>query len=374
MHVTALLPVPGQPRFHKRIRMLQKEGMEVSAAGLVRDDYFAGAPLPCPFLPVGRVQHGHYSRRLFALPKVLRRISAIDRADVHYCFGTEMGIYGMLSGKGSRVVVEVADIRSILTRGGVASALARRLDDEVIKRADLVVVTSEAYLTGYYAERGVVPRRSLVVENRVDRVTWGKFSGEWEVVRVAESLPVEESGVMTIGYFGLLRCHHTWSALRDWAGMDPSRRRVLVRGYPGVGGPSLADLTSSPGVDYRGPFVWPDELQELYGAVDLVCAAYPVGTESFGNWKWARTNRFYEACLFRRPLLVLEGSADASAVGQFRIGSAINFRNGSQAVEELGAIRTSDVLEWRKSLSKVPEAVFLEDDDGKALRAALEEE
>ena len=67
-----------------------------------------------------------------------------------------------------RLVHEVLDIRTILTGGGVAAGLLRRLDRWLAARADLMVVTSPEYLSGYYQGMlGVAPRRSLVVENRV---------------------------------------------------------------------------------------------------------------------------------------------------------------------------------------------------------------
>lgn len=352
--------------------MLQVEGLEVSAAGLVRSNYFPGAEPPCPVTVLGRVEHGRYARRALSVPSVVRGIRALPRPDVIHCFDSDMAIYAMLAGTGAKIVVEVADIQPILTGRGWKSALARQIDGTVVSRADLVVVTAEGYLSGYYASQGITPRRSLVIENRIDGLSWDAHQGEWEGVRNVLALPFTESGVMSIGYFGLLRCSHTWAALRGWAAADPDRRRLLVRGYPGVGGPPEEELRSSPGVEYGGPFEWPDELAHLYGDVDLVCAAYPVGRQPVGNWRWARTNRFYEACMFRRPLLVLSGSADAEPVARYDIGTSLEFGDRDTVLRQLDHLSPDRVLEWHRNFRSLPDDVFLEAGDGPALRAALE--
>jgi succinoglycan biosynthesis protein ExoL len=283
-----------------------------------------------------------------------------------------MAIYAILSGTGARIAVEVGDIRPILTGTGWRSTLARRIDGGVARRADLVVATAEGFLAGYYAGEGVSPRRALVIENRIDCSTWQAFGEEWWHTIESPGLPFSQTGVLTIGYFGLLRCPQTWTVLRDWAGRDPRRHRLVVRGYPGVGGPSEQEMKSSPGVDYGGPFTWPEDLSDLYGSVDLVCASYPVGSSNHGNWRWAKTNRFYEACMFRRPLLVLEGSADAEAVLRWDIGAALPFGDGVAAVRQLDELTAERVGRWHQNLQRLPREVFLETDEARCLRLALE--
>ena len=42
----------------------------------------------------------------------------------------------------------------------------------------------------------------------------------------------------------------------------------------------------------------------VYGRIDLVWACYqPIGPDDW-NLRWARPNRFYESCLFQKPLVL----------------------------------------------------------------------
>ena len=362
MKVLVLMPVAQQPRFQKRLRQLQAAGFDVTAAAFERD-YFAGSSGPVEVQSLGEVSHGGYFGRARSYSAVRRLIGDRGPFDVIYAFGTDLALLSRLSAWKSRLIVEIGDIREILVSTRPAAQVIQVLDSAVVRAADGLVVTSSRFVEGYYQGlRGITPRRVLVLENKIDFATWRAMEDEIQEVRSGrsrEALP----DVFTIGYFGVLRCPFTWRVLSTWAAVDPEHRRVLVRGHLGEGAPSSEEMEAAPGVTYGGAYRWPEELPDLYGQVDMVCAAAPVRADHLDNKAWARANRFYESCCFQKPLMVSKGGGDEPDVIEFGIGIGVPFGNLGEAVDAISAINGEDLARWKEGLRRVPQSVYVETED-----------
>lgn len=366
--VTFLLPVATQPRFHKRIRMVRSAGFSVRVAAFDRD-YLDGQPRPYPVTRLGHVVPGAYHRRLIAAPQTLRRLRRFGLSRLTYAFGTEMALYAKLSGQVDRLIVEIGDIREILTQVGPWAWVLRRLDRTVVNIADLVVSTSPHFLEEYYRKSvNANIDDSLVIENKIDRATVGVLAGSEDGHLGADAATDQQ---LRIGWFGILRCRNTWKALSRWAARQPDRRQLLIRGHPTDAGPSLSEMETAPGVCFRGGYRWPEDLPALYHSVDIVCAAGPSMLIREGDWRWARANRFYEAGFFRKPMLVLEGGADEADVLERGIGQSIAFAHPQRAARQLESIDRASVLRWTRAYADVPRELFVEQDEGARLRERL---
>ena len=69
--VVLILPVPYDPRFRRRIRLLKEAGAECQVFSFERT-YFAGKSTDYAFHSLGRFEHGKYIDRP---PKLLRAIT-----------------------------------------------------------------------------------------------------------------------------------------------------------------------------------------------------------------------------------------------------------------------------------------------------------
>jgi succinoglycan biosynthesis protein ExoL len=360
--VLALMPVAQHPRFQKRLRQLKAAKFDVTAAAFARD-YFPGSPGPVEVESLGEMSHGSYFGRARSYSAVRRLIRARGPFDVIYAFGTDLGLLSRLSAWKSRVIVEIGDIREVLVSNGIPARVVQVLDSAVVRSADGVVVTSTRFVEDYYQGlRGITPQRVLLLENKIDHATWTAMEVEIQKVRSSRS-PAVPGGLLTIGYFGVLRCPFTWQVLSSWAAADPEHRRVLVRGHLGEGAPSREEMAGAAGVTYGGPYRWPEELPDLYGQVDMVCAAAPVRTDHLDNKAWARANRFYESCCFQKPLLVSRGGGDEPDVIGFGIGTGVPFDQPREALEVISAINSEDLARWREGLRRVPRSVYVETED-----------
>lgn len=367
--VLFLLPVRSQPRYHKRIRGMMRAGCDASALYFDRP-YFEGAALPCPARAMGQVEHGAYLGRLPGLGRALRQVSrAAKQVDAIYAFGLDMMLLARLAAMQGRVptVYEIGDVRAVQLAPSVRGRIVRAVERWAVRGAAELVVTAPGFATGYLRNRlGVTPEKLHVIENRLD-------------LPVAERPParVHSAGdPIVVGYFGLLRCRRSWESLKALARMGDGSIRIVVRGYA-LGIDLQNEPDKSPWIHYGGEFVAPDELPNLYGSVDIVWGCYPaperlaVDGSLDVNWRWARTNRFYESCYFGRPILALSGSDEAREIEALGIGMGVDLSSPTQAASQLLKVLPESLAAWQVKAAELPGAVSTYTNEHDLLAASL---
>lgn len=361
--VVFLLPVSSQPRYHKRIRGLQSAGLNVRALHFERT-YFKGAGLPCPAKSLGSMAQGAYVSRMLRLTLALRKARrALRDADVVYAFGLDMAILAALATPRRRtsLVYELGDIRTAQLDRGLKGRLVRTLERWVVNRAREVVVTARGFAEGYLGPYlGMDSRRARVLENRLDLPIGQRPQPQVHV----------SSNPIVIGYFGLLRCEKSWQTLQELTRIVEGSIKIVARGY--AFGISLNDVGQNPHIHFGGEFVAPAELPDMYAAVDLVWGCYPAPESTAGgNWQWARTNRFYESCYFKRPLITLAGTDEARVVEAHGIGIAVDLSDPSSAARSLYAQLINSLERWQRNAAAVPDAVCVYTDEHEQLASSI---
>jgi succinoglycan biosynthesis protein ExoL len=372
MRVLSLLPVIGHPRDSKRVDMLLDNGMQVEAAAFERPNP-VGRALKCPVTKLGRINDGQYLKRVVAilssLPTVLRMAG---RNDIIYASGQDMGLLGVVVGTLSRtpVVLEVGDIRDVQTRAGLSGMVVRSIDRFLSDRVAFVVVTSEKYITGYYRPHLRRDPRYVIVENKLE-------SRFLEAVARSgpDSITRRDDCLLTLGWFGVLRFQWCVDALREI--LLNSRRpvRVVLAGYS-AGGVDLTPLTSLVDkVEYIPSYKSPSDLPGMYDRIDVVWGCYAVsgGHSAVQNSSWARTNRFYEACAFGKPLIVLNGTGDAEPVAALGIGMVLPDSDIAAVAVAIDSISEADLMRWRNALERLPAGVYADVDEARDLAAVMTE-
>jgi len=359
MNVVFLMPELVEARCLKRIAALEREGVRPDVLGFQRS-YYPGKPWPGGYTILGNLREGQYAKRV---PSYLNAFAIIRRcmtkADVVYTFGQDLLGLAWLArltlGRKPPIVCEVADIQSALTGRGWTSGGLRWLERHAVSRADLLIVTSEAFVSGYYqAIQGICDIPYQVIENKVDEGELAPYEGTTDMQ--------EKDGVLRIGYFGLLRCSRSWEILRRASEKGDGRIHVYLRGLPSW--PSMIEEAStSDNVEYGGPYVSPDELANIYERVDMVWAAFPYEGSDVGNWKWARTNRFYESCFFGRPMFTQLGTEDGRVVDSLEIGVNLDLSDIGGSVDQILGIEARDIKRWKGNIDKVPRRVYTYDDE-----------
>jgi succinoglycan biosynthesis protein ExoL len=302
-------------RFHKRLRMFSDLGFSARWLAFDRErktDLVSDFLRQYPGHVLGKSEDAQYGKRAVALAcavgKLLRGRFLPRDLDIIYCINLDNLLVAILARTlrrmKCRIVYEVADIQPVLLRQDKTGQALRALERWCLKRTDLVVYTSEQFMSKFLREEQQCQAPSLLLENKI-----------YPAAGLPRSLPVRlATERLVIGVFGQLRCRRTLELIRRLAAAFPERLQFELRGYPNheVREVFEAIIADTPNVSYGGPYRYPDDLGRLYAAVDL-CWGFDFCSPGL-NSKWCLTNRLYEAGYFGVPILVEDHTAGGDYV------------------------------------------------------------
>jgi succinoglycan biosynthesis protein ExoL len=363
MHYTFFLPVLNDSHFNKRINNLKEIGINIKVIGFERNHY-SGSSSKYDVSSLGFVEHGKYLKRIPTLIKSIFSVrKTVRNTDVLYCFNIETLLIGWLASlfqKGKiKIIYDVADIREILAEPGPVSSLLRNVERFLITKTKIVVVTSPAYIDGYFHKMLKLHDHDFhVIENKLDKTYLSKA----EMAITGQDN--KNSDVITIGYFGVIRCNHSLQLLNTLLEKAGGKMRLYIRGIFMDKEVNKEDILANKYVTYGGPFIAPDELTEMYNKVDLSwIALYHYKT----NVKWCRTNRFYQACLFKKPMITQKGTLDSDQAEKHQIGCSIDLTNQPRAIQNLLNLNSQQIEKWKENMKRVPEEVYMLEDEHQIL-------
>lgn len=356
MTILFVLQFIGQPRFSKRMSMLSAEGFQVEAIAFERSTHRGRLPT-APVKTLGNISHGQFLKRVPTLLKslpVLRK--EIRNHDVVYCMGPDMSLLVTLASIGLKTIkiVEVGDINPIQTRKGVIGKVARIADRWQINTSALLVVTAPDFLRIYYREwlNSTIP--GLVIENKVEQSALTKARNNQTSYQSTDN----SNTPITIGYFGLLRCKWSWSVLIQLMKDNPDTHRLVLAGVA-LNIENFEEIVNTnSNIVYKGKYKSPEDLPELYDSVDIVWACYPPNLQTNWNHNWARPNRFYEACLYRKPLITRDGSNDSVVIKERNIGFSLDISDCQEAAVTVSKIGKDQISNWQTNMTLLPEDLY----------------
>ena len=225
----------------------------------------------------------------------------------------------------------------------------RLIERTALRRADLVVTVTQDMVDGYFRDTQRLRNvRYAVIENRVDP--------QETPDSIERDRQPETDDALTIGYFGVIRCERSWEALLSAARQAQGRIRVIVRGIP-LGMPDFEQqCAEAEYVTYGGSFISPDDLPQMYADVDMVWAAYLHGES---NARWARSNRYFEAGYFRKPVFVQQDTRDGDAVADSHTGMLVDLHDIEGTAQAILRVTPTDVVRWSDAVESRPVEDFV---------------
>ncbi|MGV3576542.1 MAG: glycosyl transferase family 1 [Devosia sp.] len=309
------------PAVARRLAMLRLGGAEVEIAGFRRAD----APLAdLPAETVVELDITHDARmlqRLLATLKarygVKRWAKVLARPDVIIARNLEMLAVaeGLLSlwDEPPALVYECLDIHRLMLRQDRLGRGMRAVEQRLMRRANLLITSSPAFLERYFDEQGAPP--ALLIENKV-------FAPGHEAVGRNSALDGVE-GPVRLGWFGALRCRKSLAALDGVSRALDGKLEVTLRGRP-----ALTEfenfhgtVETAPHVSFGGAYLYPDDLAKIYSDVHMVWAIDFF--EEGQNSAWLLPNRVYEGCLNGAVPIALAGTETAAFIERHGIGVVI---------------------------------------------------
>ncbi len=350
----------------RRKHMLESAGARVAVAGFRR----RGGALPGEAMVLGATEDGRLFRRVLtvggAVPGLALRLRGLPKPDVILARNLEMLALAararrLWTGDPVRVVYEVLDIHRMMLGDSARARLLRSVERWLCRPVSLVLVSSPGFVKHYFAPHDLLTDRISLVENKVIGA-----------VVPAPPVSIAPGDVLTIGWFGILRCAWTLRTLDTLTRAAPGRFRVLARGVPALDKiPEFHEvMNANPDLHFGGPYRYPDDLSAIYGSVHLIWMAdrYDAGLNS----DWLLPNRLYEGGLQGRVPVGLEGTEIASFLRRAGIGIVLPRPEADCAHEILTSITEKDIARLGSAMRAVPSSTWIASEGNcRALLAAI---
>ncbi|MEM8628237.1 MAG: glycosyltransferase [Pseudomonadota bacterium] len=340
----------------RRVQMLRLGGAKVALAGFRRR---SGA-LPEPALVLGKTRNGQMTHRALAVLRQRLRAGRLAKElgppDAILCRNLEMltlavPLKRLFSNAGIPLSYEVLDVHRLMVGDSVAARGLRRIERALCREVDHLIVSSPAFVEAHFAAHEQWDGMPLLVENKVVLDAPAGFA---RLERQAD-----KGGPLRIGWFGILRCPFSLACLDTVTRAAPGRYQILLRGRPALDVlPQFHDVVNAnPDLHFGGPYAYPDDLAEIYGAVDLAWLVdrYDTGANS----DWLLPNRLYEGGLNGVPPIGLKGTQIAKRMAELGIGLTLERADIAEASARLGALRDEDLAALQVAQDAIPQSTWL---------------
>jgi len=260
------------PAVARRVRMLQAGGADIGLLGFRRGETLASIEGVEP-VDLGRTYDSRLIQR--ALKVVGRRVnlgngsSVVKGADILLARNLEMLAIAAAAQRRhapkATLVYECLDLHRLLLSNSPAGRVLRALERSLMRKARLLIVSSPAFISRYYAPKQGVgaswDHAALIVENKVLELDASQAS-EIETFEPPPGPP------WRIGWFGMIRCQSSLDILCRLAARNPGLVEIVIRGRPArVAFRDFdAQVARTPGVSFGGAY-HPSELGALYRGV-----------------------------------------------------------------------------------------------------------
>lgn len=276
---------------HKRVRMFVDGGCHVTVIGFSRGKVpttIHGAEA----VSLGKSYDGKFLHRILLVLKTVLFNRAcrnhIGQADAIVARTIEMLAISVRArthlSKPAPLVYESLDIHRLLLNEGVVGQILRQLEKWLMKRCDLLLTSSPAFVREYFEKRHISSCPVYIIENKV---------------YVPEDVPLlarprSDSLPWKIGWFGAIRCRKSLQILSHLARSANGDIEVIIRGKPSYDqfDDFDAQVSIAPHVRFEGPYKNPGDLERIYNDVHFTWAIDMF--EEGLNSTWLLPNRIYE--------------------------------------------------------------------------------
>lgn len=248
--------------------------------------------------------------------RFVRGLPGIDRFDLFIVLGMQIGVFLADFLVGKRYVLDVRDFSH------ESNLVYRLIAVRVISGASMVAISSPGFLawlpgasTPVVSHNLPADRHASIVASRLPSSRVISFIGGVRYLKPNKAI---------IRHM-LRMCD--WSLVFHGSGPDVEALS------------SFASENRVPNVSFTGPFR-PEEKDHFYHVTDFVLCLYGRGSI---NERTLLPNRLYEACIYRRPIIVSAGTYLADVVARYGLGVVVN-EDLSALQERLEAYFSQDVF------------------------------
>jgi hypothetical protein len=360
------------PAVTRRVRMLKAAGAEPVVLGFRRAAAAPAEIAGAPAVDLGRTYDARLGHRAkvtaLAALGASRWRELLSGAEVIVARTLEMLAVAeaarRASARPARLVYECLDIHRLMLSGGAKGQALRAVERTLMRRADLLIVSSPAFLDAYFRPvQGVgetLPIETLLVENKVLEL------GQDPAAKRRSPQPGRP---WRIGWMGAIRCRKSLDILTRLAFRRPDLVEVEIHGRPAYVefDDFDAQVAALPNVSFGGAYTAAD-LPRLYGDVHFSWAIDYM--EEGQNSSWLLPNRIYESGRYGATPIAL---ADVQT-GRFLAdhGFGVQLKHPGELEGFLEQLTSERYAQLRAKLDAVSPEVFTADErDCRALLDAV---
>lgn len=346
----------------RRITSFMDAGIKVTAFTFRRDGAKKESPTKWKNIDLGYVEHAKPGARLVVMLKTLGYIiqnrQVIKQADIIYARNLDIFILAwfakLLTPLTSTIMVyECLDVHEALTKKTVSAKILRWIERRVLKRCDLLIVSSPGFMTHYFEPVQAYKGRSFLVENKlhIDSSTIKR-----------PGVPINtnpETQPIKLIWAGILRCHKTLHLMKALANTMGSGIDIHFWGkisYFLI--PDFDDqIKETPNITFHGSYSWPAGLEKVYKDADLVWSQEL--SWSGYNSDWLIPNRIYEASYFNTLSLAVAGTQTAECVKHNELGYVLPDAQVKTVINLITNLNKLDINKKQHALNNKPASDFI---------------
>ncbi|RFB75507.1 glycosyl transferase family 1 [Methylovirgula sp. 4M-Z18] len=283
---------------HRRIRMLAPFA-DLVVLGFRRSDKPVATIGGITPIDLGRTADGQFAQRIRA---VMRAAAAQPRwlpalTGVTHVMARQLETLALAARARRRIapqaplIFECLDIHRLMLDAGPVGLALRGLEQRLLRKSGLLVVSSPAFVEAYFAPRQHIALPVHLLENKM-------LASELDAGWPGNVVPPPAKPPWRIGWFGQIRCRRSLLLLAELARQLPRSVEVIIRGR--VSTDVIPDfdaiVAATPGLSFHGRYDRATMLGRIYGEVHFNWAMDFF--EAGGNSEWLLPNRLYEGGAF----------------------------------------------------------------------------
>lgn len=342
----------------RRIQSVRSIGHDVVSYAFRRDNMNSHFVPDWTNIPLGTTRNEGFLRRLgsigIGIVRGLRNRNALKGSEVWIARNLDLlaVAWALKVGTGRAdvsLVYECLDIHGLMTRSGPIGAVMRWIERRLLAHTTLLIVSSPGFLREYFGPIQGYSGKATLIENKL-------WIGDRALPRPA--VPRRREGPFVLGWVGSLRCAESLRILCTAADMLGDRVRIVLHGN--VHRHALPDfdavIAGRANLTHHGPYAYPEDLREIYGACDLVWAQDL--WQRGANSDWLLPNRIYEAGYFGCPSIALAGTETGRRVAEDGLGFTVDEPSARALTDLLRSLDRNRIIEVSSALLGRPEGAF----------------
>lgn len=255
--------------------------------------------------------------------------------------------------KRTPLVYECLDINGSLCGDGAKSRLMRAAERFLLARVQMLVVSSPGFIRNYFEPLQGYRGPWTLWENKLAA---GASLPARPTVR--EIRPADQP--LRLGWVGTIRCAPSLDLLTRAAEEIGPDLHIHISGvvHHHVLPDFEARIASHDNITYHGPYDYPDDLADIYSAIDLVWSQDL--WQSGNNSDWLLPNRIYEASWAGCPNLAVAQTETGRRVVEDGLGWVIERPDADLLIDLLGQLDRHDIAAKGQALLDRPADDFVQ--------------